>query len=195
MSFLAVGTALLATGKLMEGYGKSRALSSQGFLANLNVTIADQNVELLKTQQKIAKLETKFALRRFKKKARGVMGEAVAAYGKAGVALEGTPEKVLHNMDRELKLDEFTIKYEGLIRQTDITNQIADLTKQAGMMRVQASSLKSASKMALLGGVIGAGSSFVSGMKSSTTKVRDVGKYSLNPKGIYSGRFGGNYRG
>ena len=99
---LAIGAAFSAFGSLMGGASKRRAKRREAARQQRNAAIArDQAAAEILRQTVVS---------------RKVQGSMRAAYGAAGVTVEGSPLDVLEESAANAELDRLTIKYRGELR-------------------------------------------------------------------------------
>ena len=111
MVFPLIAALIMAAGKVKEGQAKKKAGEHDAQVAGRDAAVArDQaNAEVLR-QQKVA---------------RRTIGAARAAYGAAGVTIEGSPLDVLEESAVNAELDSQTIRYRGELRALGATDAAA----------------------------------------------------------------------
>lgn len=105
------------------------------------------NAAVAKEEAKTEKVLTDIAIQRHRRFAKKLQSSQIAAYGAAGVTLEGSPILVMADTAAEAELDEALIKFEGISR-------VGALEREAKMQ-------KQYGRSALYGALISAGQSGV----------------------------------
>lgn len=131
-----VGTAVSAIGAVRQGQAASAAADYNAQVARQNAVVASQQA----AQQ--AALQQRQARQR--------IGAARAAYGAAGVRVEGSPLDVLESSAANAELDRQTILYRGQLRALGY-NDTAALNEAQGANAEQQGYLRAGSAL-LLGG-------------------------------------------
>lgn len=141
MVMMAVGTAVSVMGQMQQGRNAKKAADYNAAIADRNAGIARQQAEQdAQAQQRQARLQ---------------QGAAVAAYGKSGVAIEGSPLDVLEQSASLAELDRQTILYRGELRAMGYADD-ANLSQFQGKAAMQQARSSAASTI-LMGGAKAAG--------------------------------------
>ncbi len=114
-----------------------------------------------------------YEAQRERRKQELVAANARAQVGASGVAMAGSPSEVLMANAREGELDLQAIRYGSQLRQNNLRTQ-ADISRYSG-------------RQAMAGGIINAGSSFVSGLSNlyDPNKAVRFGRSSFPSGGLY----------
>ena len=107
LPFILVGLTALSTVMSMQGAKADAKAAAQA--ADYNAQINERNAAVTR-QQTAHDIETQ------RRQDRRTRGKAVAAYGKSGITLEGSPLDVLEDMATEQELGIQTAKYNGELR-------------------------------------------------------------------------------
>lgn len=130
-------------GAVASAAGAVSAGQSQSAMANYNAMVAQRDAEQ-------AKVAAQFEETRQRQTAAALRGSQRAAFSKAGLQLEGSPLLVMAESQEEAEMDALVLRHSGSVAE-------ARSRSQAALDRLQGKSARAA-------GVIGAGSSLLTGV-------------------------------
>lgn len=130
-----VATAVSSAGQLYSGYQQSKAASYNAKVQEQAAVAAEQKAEYDETAHR--------------QRVQSILSSQRALYGKSGVELTGSPLLVLEDTAKQGEMDALAIRYGGDV-------EAAQQRSGAALSKMQSSS-------ALTSGVLGAGSSLLSG--------------------------------
>ena len=143
---------VLAAGAVVSAVGAIRKGQAEAGAANYNAAIMRQNADVAMSQSDAAD-------QMLSRRAEGVQGAAIAAYGASGVTSDsGSAVDVLASSARNASLDQLTSRYNyklkalGFLDQAGLDSANAQNSMQAGYLNATSSILRGASSMYSMGG-------------------------------------------
>lgn len=147
---------IMAVGAIYQGMAQSAQAKSQANLAEYNAQVAENDAKAVEQRSLVAS-------RRQAEASARKMSAMEAKFGAAGaVSTEGSPLKIIETQASEFEKENLMIGYEG---QTGASR----LRSQAAGQKAQADIYSQKGKSAMTAGMIGAGSSLMSGFSGSST--------------------------
>lgn len=155
LGIISVGTSAASGG--LQSMGTRAQAKSEANIAEYNAAIA-------KNEAQASEAAARFEANQHHRRAAQIIGSQRAAYGKSGVAFEGSPLLVIADTERQLNLESSVIR-----RNASVNKQ--RYTQQQGIFNMQASGAKSYGKYASAGSLLmGAGNMMSTGYDTGLFK-------------------------
>ena len=148
-AMVATGSALAATGALLQGNAQSASYKAAAQANDYNATVARQNAVVAMDQ---ANQREELQRRKFGE----LQGQAVAAAAQSGAGMDGSNADVLRQNAINAEMDALTIRYEGQM-------QARGLQAQADLQQFEGRVNRMNARTARLAGYANAGAALLTG--------------------------------